>query len=549
MYGLSYEITTLSPVVIPAHNEDKHMTHTLDYIPGSTILGLLASRFVHARSQRSDQSLQPLHLNDQFYGWFLEGKLIFSNAYLSHQEENTSRKRHLLPVPLSLCTEKNRSSNEVFNKYYLPKNNPTRSIHGYAVVQGESIEIKNPQKQLNFHHQRSRSSGRIKGYSDDGGIFHYESLDEGQSFSGWIIGEKEMLDSIKHHLESDFEIRLGRSKNAQYGHASFCFQQIEPLDEIYKSIHADRQIWEDILEEQTITLTCLSPMILYNQFGYPEISSAILEDYLKESVEINDLQVGSHCYTASRQIENYVSVWQMKKPLDRCFNEGSTFQIHFNQPIDDHILNKIKNLIYKGIGERKHEGFGRVIVQWAEKDQYTTRAIISEVKLRKPQGEPTKETIHVFHQLLRKHLMNKVIRQAIKVANQFGNGLPTSHLLGRLELILRTEEAKEDHNPTSIVQQIVNLNEHSKAIEQLTKCRTDNASLYDLLTEHIEQKILDDTLNNQSGRTLKQFFEQNDYFDITKDPEILMESYFVYWKQVFRQMRRMNKLNKKGGGG
>jgi len=132
------------------------------------------------------------HEDDTFYNWFLKGELKFTNAYIV--QKNDDKTHILFPIPLSIQREKGKEEkaydlllqDEEFDKQ-------TVGISGYGKIDGNNLYKKEVKKSLNFHHARDRE----KGVSKEGYIFNYESIDENQTFEGYIIANDEVL---KHFI-------------------------------------------------------------------------------------------------------------------------------------------------------------------------------------------------------------------------------------------------------------------------------------------------------------------------------------------------------------
>ena len=131
------------------------------------------------------------------------------------------------------------------------------SFSTYSYIYGSSIKAKEPEKVINFHHQRDRLSGHTK----DDGMFNYEALAPGQVFKGKIYGDANALADFKEAFSEEFSARLGKSKNAEYGKVEIALSEI--IDE-------DTDITNhDIKDKDFALLTFISPCILFNKTDFP----------------------------------------------------------------------------------------------------------------------------------------------------------------------------------------------------------------------------------------------------------------------------------------
>src|SRR3990172_9024673 len=102
MYCLRYRITTLAPVVISSKAGDMNMVTTERYIPGTSVLGILAGHVI----KKKNLNLKEAHKDENFYNWFLAGKLKISNAYIISKDKSEKEFANV-PVPFSIQEDKN----------------------------------------------------------------------------------------------------------------------------------------------------------------------------------------------------------------------------------------------------------------------------------------------------------------------------------------------------------------------------------------------------------------------------------------------------------
>jgi CRISPR-associated protein Csx10 len=320
------------------------MVSTLDYIPGSVIRGILAQKYIEKKDLKFEA-----HKNDFFYKSFLSPRLSFTNAYLSKNDNKNIINYY--PTPFSIQSEK-RDENTIYDLIKKEeKREQPKYVGKYCAIKGNSIDLLHASKSINFHNTRNN---RIKGCSDDGSIYNYESLDPQQEFSGRIIGEKEILEALFQSFGKDINIHIGRSKNIQYGKAELKF--ISDIPEDFSSeVNAFKS--DDI--EKTFTMTLLSSAIIYNQLGFSTASLTDFQAYLAEYLAITPESIEiEKVFKKAETSENYISIWQMKRPSETAIKAGSCFEIEI-KGINDKIKELLIELQKTGIGERTNEGFGR----------------------------------------------------------------------------------------------------------------------------------------------------------------------------------------------
>ena len=89
---INYKIQLLSPVLVSSTVGDENMTLSYDFIGGTSLLGILANRYIKEEAPKV-----PAHQDPVFKQWFLSDKLCFLNGYIT----NPAGKRGL-PIPRSI---------------------------------------------------------------------------------------------------------------------------------------------------------------------------------------------------------------------------------------------------------------------------------------------------------------------------------------------------------------------------------------------------------------------------------------------------------------
>ena len=102
MHQLRFRITNLAPLIISARYGDNNMVATLRYIPGTSVLGMLAARFIRLAKIPPDQ----VCMDEKFRNIFLEGYVNFGNAYISI--EKMDNETEIFFRPRCLSGKKNR---------------------------------------------------------------------------------------------------------------------------------------------------------------------------------------------------------------------------------------------------------------------------------------------------------------------------------------------------------------------------------------------------------------------------------------------------------
>ncbi len=519
MHQMQYIIRTLSPILLTSISGDTNMVSTLDYIPGSVIRGIFARKYIEKNNLKFEA-----HRDDFFYNSFLGSRLSFTNAYLSKSEDKNIINYY--PTPLSIQSVKGNENiiYDLINKE--DKDKQTKYVGKYCVLKGDSIDLINASKSINFHNTRSN---RIKGCSDDGSIYNYESLDPQQEFSGRVIGEKEALEALYQSFGKCTNINIGRSKNIQYGKAELTFISDKP-EEFSSEVSAFKS---DAIKN-TFTITLLSSIIIYNQVGFSTTSLTDFESILAESLEIvpEDIEIKT-TFKKAEINESYISIWQMKRPSETVIKAGSCFRIEIKD-IDDRIEKLMIELQKTGIGERTNEGFGRFIlnlqVHGVLKNQETKNEKEKQT-FEKPAGKIPEIAKGIMKNAAIRSFINYTENRALEDCMGFCDNLknlPTNSLIGKLEQMLNDSKNSQDFS--SILDKLPELTQ-----KKLRNCRNKDLDLFDFIKTN---KIpIDKNQHLYECCKLIDFIPE-------ADKEFEEKNHKHYWHTFLRSMR---KEKKKGG--
>lgn len=221
---LPLRLRTLSPVIITASHDSQVMTATQPIIPGNALRGVFASRYIRTHHLGRDA-----HKDQGFRRLFLGGL-----RFLAAQPERDGRRAFFLP--LSLLKEKQKqgqpanlqdlfASEERLQGY--------KPFKGMAVQTGNRLAPVSTNTSIALHMTRADTKRRLRGSSQDGGIFNYEAIAAGQNFLDSIIGEEKDLDALCAGIglrpdAHGFDCQIGRSHYTEYGH---CRLELHPSAE------------------------------------------------------------------------------------------------------------------------------------------------------------------------------------------------------------------------------------------------------------------------------------------------------------------------------
>lgn len=403
-----YTLYSEEPLIISNGSDASSET----YISGRVMLGTLAGRFLD--SGRSADS-------EEFKDLFLNGRTVFSNAYMTVQGRRS--------VPVPLFVQRLKKSKKLVNveeqqsypvgdtSEYNPANgNQPKKLTGkYLTINKEgAFGIGEVQTKIVYHHRHEHDIEAL--------LYSQTVIDEGQAFSGYICTPKKYADMVKALLGK--EIRVGKSKTAQYGKCSVKILNDEENAPVY-----------ELKKGEIIAVALDSDAIINNENGnttdFNEVYESIATELGLESMEV-DNEMYSIVETGLSFA--YQTVWNLhRKPL-AVVKAGSvfTYRVDKDMSVDRFFIGK-KNL----------EGFGEISIYHMDDLSYK----LSEYDTDQSDTENLEVNDNDFSKALEKEKRVRVKKLSIQ---QDVNGLLgiSPAALGRVTLMLR--EAINGHRGNEI---------------------------------------------------------------------------------------------------
>jgi len=319
-----YKVTLLSDVVLNSTLATEGNMTSLDYIPGSNFLGMVASKLYTSLSA------------EEAYSVFHSGAVRFGDALVSTNEEPA----YAMPAMLFMDKlNKKIGEDDVYLHHLIDYTNPPtkdgsrlqlkQERGGYLFANGNVLKSIDKSFSLKSAQDRETRS------SKEGKMFGFESMNKGLTFLFSVQFDEETHYSkintalLGHH-------RLGKSKNAEFGQV-----QIELVEKQPTNIGR--------FEARDYALVyAQSNLCFLNQFGLATFQPTAEQLGLGESAKIDwtKSQIRTHSY----------SVWNFKRNTTNCqrdcISKGSVFYVSGA---------KLPNENTKAVGLHQAEGLGKVI--------------------------------------------------------------------------------------------------------------------------------------------------------------------------------------------
>ncbi|HIF9188838.1 TPA: hypothetical protein ACX6PH_001808 [Photobacterium damselae] len=346
---LYYRLTTIDPVILSQSTATTNNHQGLDYIPGSAMLGLVASKLYNGLTEQ--ESWQVFH----------SGAVQFGNAYADINGEVC------LPLPASWHYVKGqkaeldgRLSTDVVNHAHGDVDSTKQYKQcrsGYVSSSGFMASI----QQGMVTKTALERTGSVK----EGSLYCYTYIDKNQSFIGAIeCADASQRQSIAQVLTGD--LRLGRARGSEFGRV-----RVELLESITPY---------SVRESDTLTLWCISDCQCIDALGLPTYTPALSELVAGATGTLNREKsfIRSHKVTRFNQARGGFDSEQLviAKGSVLVFDDVSITQAQLEQLRDT------------GIGLNRQQGLGSVMINplWSQSSNLTVARLFDSTAFSLPKA-------------------------------------------------------------------------------------------------------------------------------------------------------------------
>ena len=318
MRELRFEITFKSAVILQASSNTQGKMSSLDFIPGSAFLGMVASRY------------------DDFSDPF---KIFHSGAVKFCDASPIKEGKEFFKIPLSYFHEK-LDSGKIYNHHLLSDKEFERFTQLKQMRNGY-INEENERLSLDQDFSQKSAYDKSKRRSKDSQMYGYEAFRAGMKWRFSVkfdasVSEKDMV-LAKETLERS--TRLGKSKSAEYGAVEIKFIG-ENTDEIQTFTPPEKYTF----------VYAKSRLALIDENGNPSYDVKYIlpnlnennVDYAKTQIRISNFTP----YNGARSTKDYERA---------CINKGSVIAL---KNLSAEQIAALKN----GVGAYLSEGFGEVLI-------------------------------------------------------------------------------------------------------------------------------------------------------------------------------------------
>lgn len=464
MKAITFSLETLQPLLATSFQGDPNSDVSYSYIPGSMIRGAIIGRYMREEGIRDlDDAPDQAEVKRLF---FSPNQTRYLNAYLQSQD-----KQRTLPMPQSWFKDKNDELPEIgkggmlvydrATEYELPEEiDVKRAEQEFCTVQGNSTVIYSESRRINIHNWRDRKKGRST--KEQGDIFRYDALDVGQTFQGVILCDEKDETTVHDLLKQLEDIWLGGSQSAGYGHTKISSGNIKLNSSWSEVIEL-----EERAERDQLIITLLSDTLLRSECGQPTADPRLVKQAIESTLNITlpEIKQGG-IFASSTYIGGFNRKWGLPLPQLPAISAGSVIVFDTDEcPLTEE---QIQQLEKQGIGDRREDGFGRIVVNWLAQETFRASRPrnnqVSQVTLE-PESRTLAEKIakRIIQQKLEQKLVEEVGRTRVE-------GNISNSQLSRLRLIAR--QALSSNDCTDVLTFLDNLPSNAKTQFASAKIRS-----------------------------------------------------------------------------
>ena len=457
---------------------------TENYIPGSNIMGSIANKYI------KDKKIDNFdNIDEKFINLFLNGKVIYSNAYITEKDG----KLEYYPAPLSYSKVKN--MNKVYHNKMIDVNEENIQLSNFGdkfvTLTGENY-IKEVLTSENYHHQRAKdlSIGHVSEGKDGGTFYQFLSIDQGQYFKTKIIGKGKELNEILKYIKIDEILRVGKSKAAEYGKLR-----------VVNNLKTEIKETEKTYSKFAVILT--SPLILFdeNKVQIAKDKNTLINK-LKETFGMENLKV-TKAFIGYSEESGFNAIWKMPKEQVVSYASGTTIVFESESPV------KLKEKYI--LGERINEGYGQLVI-YDLADKKDSSLTFKEYKIEseeKKYSEIQKETRKILNKSIKKVINEEILIDALNTVEKNYNKISINNTtIGRILLMLKESKNYEefDKNVNSIkddkkLKNIIKIIENKENLFKL-----DSYKIYEQSLKSINGVIQNEEQEKFILEYIKQFF-------------------------------------------
>ncbi len=335
-YDFLIRISNVDPLMLSSMMEDESES----YISGTAFLGALAGLYLKSGGDSESDTFRSLFLSKEtkysnLYPW-AEGSIFYPAPEYINKRKKTKDLVNFLDLdwPSHVPNERRDSGNT-------PKK--IREMFVSTDKGWTNLSIMEIAKELTYHHSHYKEDNEGK----EGILYGMEVVAPGQFFAGSIRLKGKYIPIIEKLL-SEGVLYFGKSRTAQYGKCRVIKCDIEEVTNEPQSYGKD----------DSLIITFLSDAIFFDEdereysVYFDKIQNILCRELFGEEKRSTEEKNLDRAMLQAKTLTGFSQVWNLKKMPVPAIRAGSAY---IYKPIMDGVVSK-----YQFIGERTHEGYGRI---------------------------------------------------------------------------------------------------------------------------------------------------------------------------------------------
>lgn len=517
---LIYDVKNIEPIKITSSIKQSDSEFTKSYISGSVMRGAFISNYILLNKINDINTGEHKEL-------LLKDSIRFLNAYPLGENRT-------FPTPKCFFALKDDLKSIHKKQHIKIKTNISELTADYERIKSfEFVDGKFNKSKLTLVKVDKTENLHIKkkNKSEDNKIFRYESICSGQKFRGIIeCNDEKIVEVVKETLNKGM-FYLGGSKGSGYGLCkinNIIETDIHPeFIEIDDFFYDEDNVFES---SKRIFVYALSDIIYRNSFG--EYKTYIEDEDIAKKLDLKNVRL-INSYVETDIFTGFNNKWGYRLPLINGIKAGSVLEYEIEGDIS---RSKVKKFIEDGIGERKNEGFGRVLVledinfnrislKNSNNEEYDLESLDAEQQI-----QMQLITNRIYAKKLELAIANKVIEISKKLENKEGVTDNQWGKLFRLATILESSSVEDGINKVeNYFAHISNKQQNRELANVLDRVQIDN--------KRLKKYIIDYLKNNEDRYFSSSYVPYITIGNITS--EISKEKMFKYKSRILKEVFRL----------
>lgn len=363
----------------------------LDYLAGSSIRGAFISEYM---KQNPDLVL---HEDLQERRRWLEGGICFLNGYPKIAE------RRSWPFPICLYAPKDQLKLVKSNRKL---DNPINNLD-VMEMEGQMKRVSTSGFVTNlgtegwyWFNTKMQAQLHINLRGEKTNLYRYEAIESNQQFTSVITIEEE--DQTLIAFFRSFENRniyLGGARSNGYGRCKVTgVRQISTNPEGIKS--------PQHFTNGYLYIYCLSDVIVRDDWG--RLSSIVPESLLEKQLDVKAEYVESA--VQSILVSGFNQKWGARMPKVQAIRKGSVLKYLLHGQVD---LVKLEKMQEQGIGERRADGYGRIVM--LPELNVDRLVLVDHVVTKQEKQDIANESVEpLFSEAMRRSIYKRIVKQRIQ---------------------------------------------------------------------------------------------------------------------------------------